>query len=48
MNTSALESKMSAFKLIMMISENMGTSFAPYAETILPTMIENMNYQFSK
>jgi hypothetical protein len=48
MNTSALESKISAFKLISMIAENMGTSFAPYVESILPIMIENMNYQFSK
>jgi hypothetical protein len=48
MNTSALESKMSAFKLFTIISENMGTSFAPYTETILPIMIENMNYQYSK
>lgn len=44
MNTSALESKISAFKLINMISESMGTSFAPYSEAMLPIMIENMNY----
>jgi hypothetical protein len=48
LNTSSLESKMSAFKLISMIAENMGTSFAPYVEVILPIMIENINYQFSK
>lgn len=48
MNTSALESKLSAFKLIALISESMGSSFAPYAEGILPIMIENINYQFSK
>jgi hypothetical protein len=47
MNTSALESKLSAFKLITMISESMGQSFAPYAEVVLPIMVENMTYQFS-
>jgi len=48
MNTSALESKMSAFKLINMISESMGTSFSPYVQGLLPIMVENMNYQYSK
>ena len=48
MNTSALESKLSAFKLINTICENMGTSFAPFVETILTIMVENFNYQFSK
>lgn len=44
MNTSALESKITAYKLIAMISESMGTAFAPYVDAILPIMIENMNY----
>ena len=48
MNTSALESKLSAFKLLAMVSENLGTSFGPYCETVLPIMVENMSYQFSK
>jgi hypothetical protein len=48
MNTSALESKISAFKLINMISESMGTSFAPYIQGMLPIMVQNMNYQYSK
>lgn len=48
MNTSALESKISAFKFITMISESMGRAFAPYSETVLPIMVENMAYQFSK
>jgi len=48
MNTSALESKISAFKLINMISESMGTSFAPYIQGLLPIMVSNMNYQYSK
>lgn len=48
MNTSALESKVSAFKLISMISESMAQSFAPYCETILPIMTSNINYVYSK
>lgn len=47
MNTSALETKIAAFKLISMISESMGTAFAPYSEAILPIVIENMNYMYS-
>ena len=47
MNTSALESKVAAFKLIHLISENMGTSFAPFAETVLPIVLENTTYKFS-
>jgi hypothetical protein len=39
MNTHALESKIGAFKLINMISESMGTSFAPYSEPLLPIMV---------
>ena len=48
MNTSALESKVSAFKLINQIAESMGKAFAPYCEVILPIMVENISYQFSK
>lgn len=48
MNTHALESKIGAFKLINMISESMGTSFAPYSEPLLPIMISNMTYKYSK
>lgn len=48
MNTSALEGKIGAFKLINMISESLGTSFAPYTEPLLPIMVENMNYKYSK
>ena len=48
MNTSALEAKLSAFKLLNMISEAMGTAFAPYAEATLTVMIENLDYKFSK
>lgn len=44
MNTNALESKIGAFKLITMISENAGKSFLPYCETIMPIAIENMTY----
>jgi len=48
MNTSALESKIAAFKLFNMISESMGTAFAPYVEPLLPIMVENINYTYSK
>ena len=48
MNTSALESKITAFKLINMIAESMDKAFAPYAMAILPLMVENINYQYSK
>ena len=48
MNTSALESKISAFKLVHMIADNMGASFTPYVEHLLPLMVEYMNYMFSK
>ena len=48
MNTSALEGKIAAFKLINMISENMSKSFEPYCMPLLPIMTEHMNYQYSK
>lgn len=48
MNTSALESKIAAFKLVHMIAENMGTAFAPYVEHLLTLMVEHMNYMYSK
>jgi hypothetical protein len=48
MNTSALESKIAAFKLINMIADSTGKSFAPYCEAILPIMVENIQYKFSK
>jgi len=48
MNTSALESKITAFKLLHQISDNLGKSFAPYCEAVLPIMLENMSYQYSK
>ena len=48
MNTSALESKITAFKLLHQISDNMGKSFAPYCEQTLPIMLENIAYQYSK
>jgi hypothetical protein len=48
MNTSALETKITAFKLINSIAENMEKSFAPYTEKILPIMTSNMNYQYSR
>lgn len=36
MNTSALEGKITAYKLFHQISDNMGTSFATYCEQVLP------------
>lgn len=48
MNTSALESKLSAFKLILQISQSMGTSFAPYCEAILPLITSHLDYPYSK
>lgn len=48
MNTSALENKNSAFKLISMISESMGKAFTPYAEVVLNLVVEYMTYPYSK
>lgn len=48
MNTSALESRIAAFKLLHMIAESMGTAFAAYAEQVLPIMTANMDYFYSK
>lgn len=48
MNTSALESKITAFKLLHLISESLGTSFAPYCEAVLPIMLQDISYQYSK
>lgn len=47
MNTSALEAKVSAFRLMNLLSENLGTAFAPFVETILPIVLENTTYKFS-
>ena len=47
MNTSALEAKIGAFRLITLISENMGTAFAPFAEVFIPIALENTTYKFS-
>lgn len=44
MNTSALESKVQAFKLLNLISESMGAAFQPYTENVLPIVVENMGY----
>ena len=48
MNTSALESKIAAFKLINMICESTEKAFAPYCEAILPIMIEHIQYTYSR
>ena len=31
-----------------MISESMGQAFAPYSEPLVPIMVANMTYKFSK
>jgi len=47
MNTSAFQAKLTAFKLINQISENLEKSFAPYCEAVLPVMLENLAFKFS-
>lgn len=48
MNTTALESKILAYKLFHQISDNMGTAFAPFCEAALPQMLQDINYPYSK
>ena len=48
MNTSALEMKISAFKLIHLIADNMEKSFSKYAGQILPIVLGHIKYQYSK
>jgi hypothetical protein len=46
-NTSALGNKIQAFQLILKLSEAMSYGFAPYIETVLPVLKDNINH-FSK
>ena len=48
MNTSALESKVAAFKLLQQISENLGSAFTPFCETVLPVALGDLTYPYSK
>ena len=48
MNTEALVKKTSAFALLSQVSENMGKSFAPYVEPLLPIISTHMVYEHSK
>lgn len=48
MNTSALEAKILAFKMLSSFSESMEKAFAPYIDTVLPVVVNGMNYTFSK
>lgn len=48
MKTEALVKKTGAFGFMEQISENMGNSFAPYVEPLLPIIIEHMTYTHSK
>ena len=44
MNTDALIRKTGAFAVLLKVSENMGKSFAPYVEALLPIISEHMAY----
>lgn len=48
MNTTALEGKVTAFKLLHQIAENMGKEFAPFSNEVLAIAKGFMNYQYSK
>ncbi len=48
MNTSAFQSKLTAFKIINQIYQNLENSFAPYCEAILPIMLEKIAFKFSE
>lgn len=48
MNTDATSKKIGAFKLMEQVSQNMGKSFAPYVEQLLPIVKEHMVFEFSK
>jgi hypothetical protein len=48
MNTSALESKITAYKLFEQISDNLGPAFAPYCEQLLPQLLQDLSYVYSK
>lgn len=48
MNTSALESKIAAFKLLQQISENLGSAFTPFCEAVLPVALADLTYAYSK
>jgi hypothetical protein len=44
----AFQAKLTAFKIINQISENLEKSFAPYCEAVLPIMLENFAFKFSE
>lgn len=48
MNTTALETKVAAVKLLMEIAGSMGRAFAPYIEPVLPIMLELSGYKLSR
>mmetsp|Transcript_8900 Transcript_8900/g.6653 ORF Transcript_8900/g.6653 Transcript_8900/m.6653 type:complete len:441 (-) Transcript_8900:55-1377(-) len=48
MNTSALESKVAAFRLFMMVAENTKKAFKPYCQAVLPIMIQHIDYKYSR
>lgn len=48
MNTSALEGKIAAFKLVSTIGENLSAAFLPYCEALIPVVLPGIAYQYSK
>jgi len=48
MNTSALEAKVSAVKLLSKLPENMGEAFTPYIEQTLPVVMQLCSFNLSK
>jgi hypothetical protein len=48
MNTEAIQKKTSAFALLAQISSKMGVAFAPYCEALMPIVVENATFCYSK
>jgi len=48
MNTDATAKKIGAFKLMDVVSANMGKSFVPWVEPLLPIVKEHMTFEYSK
>ena len=48
LNTENLVKKTGAFALIEQVSQNMGSSFSPYVEPLLPIIVHHMTFDHSK
>ena len=48
MNTEALVRKIGAFSLLEKVSENLGSSFAPFVEPLLPVVTKYMSFDAHK